>query len=314
MEVPKILPYHIEKNMNVSEKIEYYNVLRNYCTSLKKEKNNNPVQDIISHLYLPNFYSKKLEIYGEENIPKDNQTIFVCNHSNSHDIFSMYSILNRLNIGISIMVATDCLNPITTEIFRAANSTLLDRRNKEQSNKSIFEMASKIISGNNGTIFGEATWNLHPIKPMQSIKIGASRIALLSNSVIIPTILEYVEVPEIVSKEIKLYDKIIIYFGKPITINYNESLEIQTLKVEKEMAKMRKEIWINNNIKRDKIEDIDPSLYINHTYLKKFKAFGFSFDSEKENKFLHNKNEESVENEYHLDKEGNFVPGIILKK
>lgn len=316
MTIPEILPYHIEKEMSSSEKIEYYKKLREYCDSRKRQKSEKITlgQKAISELYLPNFYSNKLEIYGQENIPNDNNVIFVCNHSNSHDIFSMYSILNEVNIGTSVMVATDCLNPVTTAIFDAAGSTLLDRRNKEQANRSVLEMSSKILSGTSGTIFGEATWNLHPINPMQSIKIGPPRIALLSDSVIIPTILEYVEVPGKCNKELDLYSKVVICFGKPIEINYNDSLELQALKIEKEMAKIRQEIWKTYGVERTTIENIDPEIYVNHTYLKKFKAFGFKYDSEKESQFLHFSDGKPIENEYYIDENNNFVPGIILKK
>lgn len=313
---PDILSYRDEKKLSSSDKKEYYKSLRDYCFEISK-KNKSGIslgQKIISSLYMPSFYNSKLEIYGSENIPSNENVVFVCNHSNSHDIFSLYSIFSKVDISASVMVATDCLNPLSTTVFDIAGSTLFDRRSKEESKNSVLDMSSKILSGKSGAIFGEATWNLHPINPMHFIKVGAPRIALISDSVIVPMIMEYVENPSIYDKEIDLYNKIVIYFGKPIEINYEDSLEIQALKIQREMSRIRQEIWKNNGINRDSIDKIDPKLYVNHTYLKKFKAFGFQYDSEKESKFLYFPSGESVENEYHIDENGNFVPGITLKK
>lgn len=316
MNNPNIIPYHIEKNMPVDDRKKYYQKLRNLC--YEQSKNKSKVFSIgqkgISKLYLPEFYNKKLEIYGEENIPRKENIIFVCNHSNSHDIFSMYTILERINNPTSVMVATDCLNPATVEIFKFAGSTLFDRRNKKESNNSIFDMSSSILAGKSGTIFGEATWNLHPIKPMQSLKIGTPRIALISDSIVIPTILEYIEVPGKCKKEKDLYSKVIIYFGKPIEINFEESLEYQALKIEREMIEMRKNLWEKYGVSRRKISDVDPTIYVNHTYLKKYRAFGFEYDSQYESQFLRSQNDGLVENEYHISESGKFEPGLILKK
>lgn len=47
-------------------------------------------------------------------------------------------------------------------------------------------------------------------------------------------------------------------------------------------------------------------MYLNHLYLKKFKAFGFKYNSEWEAQFLLDK-----ENEYCMNENGEFVPGIL---
>lgn len=60
------------------------------------------------------------------------------------------------------------------------------------------------------------------------------------------------------------------------------------------------------------IEDIDPIMYVNHTYAKKIKALGFTFNSEVEQKYLLF-DSESRENKYRIDENGGFKPGIITK-
>ncbi len=46
---------------------------------------------------------------------------------------------------------------------------------------------------------------------MQQIKIGAAYISAISQTKIIPTIFEYVEVPDLVDKEKKIYIKNVLF-------------------------------------------------------------------------------------------------------
>lgn len=298
-------------NLSVSERKEYYNKLRNYCLSVKD--NQLKIGQELIYKFYPLLRNYKLEIEGIENIPKDSNVLFVVNHSNSHDIFTAYEVLSMLNRKGSVMVATDCLNPATTQIFNISNATLLDRRKKEDRSNSVYRFSKKILEGNDGVIFGESTWNLHPIKPMHNIKQGASKISAITQVPIIPTIFEYIETNDKVSKERDLIKKCIIRFGKPITINYNDNLILQSDLIRQNMVKNRTSIWSDNNIRRNLISDINPELYVNHTFLKKFDAFGFTYDSRKEQEYLLFLEGEPIENEYYINSEGKFVPGITEK-
>ena len=80
------------------------------------------------------------------------------------------------------------------------------------------------------------------------------------------------------------------------------------------MIRIRTKIWSDYMIKRASLKDIDPLMYLNHTYIKKFKAFGFTYDSAKEQEFLLFLNGEPKENEYTINSAGEFVPGITEKK
>lgn len=300
----------IEK-MTISEQKEYYERLRKECLLLK----NNQMsvgQELIHQLY-PLFRSYQLEIEGEENIPKDSKVIFVINHSNSHDIFTAYEVLSALQRKGSVMVATDCLNPVTEGIFNVSNATLLDRRKKEDRENSIMMLSKKILSGYDGVIFGESTWNLHPTLPMHHIKLGPSKISAITQVPIIPTIFEYVEKDGKFHSESQLYKKCIIRFGKPYMINFDDSFIHQTEEIRDDMSDIRKKIWSDYAIVKDSISDIDSDQYVNHTYLKKFKAFGFTYNSEREQEYLLFLNGEPVENEYHINSEGEFVPGFTQK-
>ena len=299
------------QNLSLLEQKKYYEKLREQCLFIRDNQFRFG-QNIIKNVY-PFLRQYKLEIQGEENVPNDSNALFLVNHSNSHDIFTAYEVLSCLKRRASVMVATDCLNSITTGIFNISNATLLDRRKKEDREKSVLALSKKILSGNDGVIFGESTWNLHPILPMHNIRKGATTISAITQVPIIPTIFEYIEEDGILKTEGQLYRKCFIRFGKPVMINYDENFIAQSNMIREEMIKIRRQIWGDYSIRRDCIGDIDPLIYINHTYLKKFKALGFTYDSGKEQEYLLFLENEKNENEYTIDVNGNFLPGITEK-
>lgn len=299
------------EKLSLLEQKEYYKQLREQCLFIRDNQFKFG-QDVIKYVY-PFLRKYKLQIEGEENIPKDSNAVFLVNHSNSHDIFTAYEVLSILERRASVMVATDCLNPITTEIFDISNATLLDRRKKEDRQNSVLALSKKILSGNDGVIFGESTWNLHPILPMHNIRKGTATVSAITQVPIIPTIFEYIEVDGILKTEGQLYSKCLIRFGKPIIINCEECFIAQSNQVREEMIKIRKQIWSDYGVRRNTLSDVDPLVYINHTYLKKFKALGFMYDSKKEQEFLLFLKDQLKENEYTIDHNGNFIAGITEK-
>lgn len=307
------LSNHELESFSIEKKREYFEALKAYCQGLEASSKKYYGQELISRIY-PLLRNYDLEIMGAENIPKNDTALFVCNHSNSHDIFTAYETLAQLKKKTSVLVASDCLSPFTKAIFTSANATMIDRNDKVSTTEGTYRIAKKILSGTYGFIFGEATWNLHPCLPMQHLKIGATKISAITDKTIIPTIFEYIEIPEILSKEEDLYSKCIICFGEPFAIKKEESLIKQTRQLKNIMENMRTGLWKKHGIKKDSIQDIDKQLYINHTYLKKFKALGFTYDSFKESQFIYRDSNSPFENEYHINESGEFSPGIIKKK
>ena len=296
---------------SISNKKDYYKRLREFCITLRDNQFNFG-QDLIKNIY-PLIRNYKIELEGLENIPKDTNVLFVANHSNSHDIFTAYEMFSMLERMGSVMVATDCLNPITTQIFNVSNATLLDRNNKKEREDSVFKLSKKIIEGNDGLIFGESTWNLHPTLPMHNIRNGVLKVSLISQVPIIPVIFEYIENDGIITSEKNLIKKCIIRFGETIFVNYNDILSSKSSDIRKYMTSMRKKIWSDYMIDRNSIENIDQMTYINHTYVKKFKSFGFEYNSRKEQEYLLFLDGEPKENEYTIDDKEKLVPGITEK-
>jgi len=303
----------IEK-LDEKSKKEYFDMLREYSNRLKTSNFGKEVsRKLISHI-APMLRNYDLDIIGEENLPSDPGAVFVCNHSNSHDFFTIHEVFNELKRPVTPFGADDCLDFFTLQLFKAGDVTLIDRGDKQSSLDGMMEFSKKIIDGKDGVIFSEGTWNLHPIKPAQPMKVGGTQTALIANTVIVPTVFEYVEVPDIVSKEKELYKRCIVAFGKPVIVRVEDNMFEKTKEVQTIIENMRLELWKKLNIKKTSIDDINKDVYLNHTYLKKFDAFGFEFDSEHEFQYLMKDKNGQYENEFCLDENGNFVPGITHKR
>lgn len=303
----------IEK-LDSFEKIKYYSQLRDYCKSTSSEAlSTNMFSKIISSIY-PILRNYDYSLQGLENIPKDFNALFVCNHSNSHDFFTALETFNELGSRVSIFSASDDLSFLVKNIFGFCDAVFVDREDKTSSEQSVINMSRNLVSGIPGVIFSETTWNIHPYKVMHQIKAGAVEIAAIAGVPIIPTIFEYVEVPEKCYKESELYKKCIVRFGEPIYIAQDKSLIQQTNLLQSRLEQERLKVWNQINLYKASLRDVNHELYLNHTYLKKFCAFAFQYDSETESKYLLSIDKNPVENEYHMDSNGNFVPGITTKE
>ena len=194
--------------------------------------------------------------------------IFAVNHSNSHDGPNIHRTLSKMGLTVSLLVATDALSQPLSYVFNGANSVGINRDSKESAYASAKEIIHRLYDGQYPIIFPETTWNLHPIKPMQGVKRGTVYMAATAGRCVIPTIMEYIEIPELFSKEKRIYKKCVIKFGDPLQIDQNESINMQSLELEKRMAQMRREIWIAEKVNRESLENINPEIYTNHTALK----------------------------------------------
>lgn len=308
-----ILPIKTVESMDIREKREYYQRIHNFCLEQKYEEYSSYIAKKMIAKLAPKLRNYYLEIHGERNIPRDDSAVFFCNHSNSHEFFTIHEVFNMLDRDVTPFGASDCLNFAALQLFKLGDVTLIDRASKESSSNGMLNFSKKIINGRDGVIFGETTWNLHPILPMQHMKTGGTNVAMITEKVVIPTIFEYVEVNDICEKEAELYSRCIVAFGKPVIVKREDSQIKKTIEIEQIMANMRRNIWKQLGIKRNSLDDINKEVYLNHTYLKKFDALGFTYDSEHEFQFMLNA-KNGVENEYCLDENGNFVPGITPKK
>lgn len=301
------------ERLSIEEREKYYQSLREYCSSIKVNIESKKIGKKILSLLAPNLRNYKLEIYGEENIPKEDSAVFICNHSNSHDFFTTQEVFNNIDRNVTTFAASDCLNFISLQMFKLGNVTLIDRGDKQSSLDGLMSFSNRLIAGQDGIIFSESTWNLHPVKPMQNLKTGGTQSAVIANKVIVPTVFEYVEVPDVVNKETELYTRCIVVFGKTITVKEGDNIIEKTKLVQTTLEEMRTNLWKKLGIRKTSLDDINKEVYLNHTYLKKFGGLGFEFDAEHEFPYMLGNSNLTVENEYTLNENNEFVPGITHK-
>lgn len=299
--------------MPTNERIQYFSSIRATCANRHVPKQTNSaimrwLGRIASKLRKYDF-----EISDYNNIPSDENVIFVCNHSNAHDYFTIFETFYLLKKKVSTFGAYDGLNWYSRLFARLGNSILFIRNDEKSKEKGILDFCSKIINGDNGFIFGEGTWNMHPTRPMQNIHAGVTEIALITDKKVVPVIFEYAEHEDDCKKEKDIYKKVLVSFGKPIIVSLNRGIFEQTDEIQKTMEQMRTSIWKKEGIRKEQLSAYDIDRYIKHTYLKKFKAFGFKYNTVLESQFLLGKGQ-IIENEYCKNSNGEFVPGIIEKK
>ncbi len=301
------------ESMSTSEKEEYFQMLRDYCLKLGDKYSQ---KITVTQRFMAKFGYKlrnfPLEITGQENAPKDG-CLVVCNHSNTHDAFVMAESLTSVGVPSTFLAAIEGLSPFELFLFKSARATMINRADKTSARTGHYDFIGKLMHGDTGVIFGESTWNLHPFKPMQNIKMGSVKAAVIADKPIVPMIMEYVENPGICAKEKELYNKCVVRFGKPISIDWRESLIEQNSSLQSVLENMRTAIWNETGTYRNSMDDVNPQVYVNHTWLKKFGSPLFDFDSASENKLIYVKHGEIMENEWHIDADGIFKPGIIQK-
>ena len=303
----------IEK-MSSIEKEKYYSSVREYCLSNKGtyKKRKKSVQKVIGKV-APIIRRYDFEVIGQQNIPNDEKVLFVANHSNAHDFFTMQEAFKTVGIEQTFLASNEDLSPLILSIFSACGGVLFDRKDKISAEQAFIDFTSNILHGMPGVIYAESTWNLHPFKPMHLIKAGAANIAAIAGVKIVPVIYEYVEVPVRCNKESKIFSKCIVKFCNPIGISRTDNMYKQTETIQRALEQNRLELWETIGIMKKSVSDIDQDIYLNHTYLKKFGGAG-EYDTLREMQYLLVKDQLSGENEYHRDKNENFLPGILTKE
>lgn len=106
------------ENMTPEGKINYFNILKEYAKQvvIKKSDRKNIYHRFVAKIapYLRNY---DFEVMGEENIPDDGKALFMCNHSNSHEFFTLHEAFDKIGYNISAFAASDGLNSVIKYIF-----------------------------------------------------------------------------------------------------------------------------------------------------------------------------------------------------
>lgn len=295
----------IEK-LSSDERIQYYQHVKDYCIAEIPLKSFSTIKRKLAYIISKFMRKYELEIRGTENIPANDSVIYVCNHSNSHDFFTLTETFVLINKKVTPLAAVDGLDWITRMIFDFGNTTFINRNDKKTAKAGELSLCKGLLNGISTIIFAESTWNLHPTKAMLPIKAGPVEIALITGKKIVPTIFEYIELDHECKKESELYSKCIVSFGEPITVNYSDSIFNQADMLQSKMEEMRHSLWKEFSVKKA-IEAIDRDLYMNHLLLKKNFMAVYAYDSKNEASFIRRVNG-VCENEFYIDEESRFVP------
>ncbi len=294
------------EQLSSDERIQYYQHVKDYCIAEIPLKSFSTIKRKLAYIISKFMRKYELEIRGTENVPVDDSVIYVCNHSNSHDFFTLTETFVKTNKKVMPLAAEDGLNWISQIMFSLGNTIFINRNDKKTKKAGELSLCKVLLNGISTIIFAESTWNLHPTKAMLPIKAGPVEIALITGKKIVPTIFEYIEADHECKKESELYSKCVVSFGEPITVNYSDSIFKQADVIQGKMEEMRHLIWEEFGVKKA-IDEIDRDLYMNHLLLKKKSMAGYSYDSKYEASFIRRVNG-VCENEFYIDEENRFVP------
>lgn len=124
----------------------------------------------------------KVEVIGEENIPKDRAVLFVCNHQSNFDIPLMITQIKGKK-GFIAKVETLKL-PIIRDWMKFMNCVFMDRSDIRQQVKSISEGVQILKSGHSMVIFPEGTRSADG--RLGEFKPGGMKLATKSGAPIVP--------------------------------------------------------------------------------------------------------------------------------
>jgi len=252
----------------------------------------------------PVLRSFPIEIRGDENLP-EGAAVYACNHSNTHDFFVMTEVFSRLGRPVTTLAAWDGLNLLSRIAFTLGNAVFVTRPDKNSRRAGFRKFCEGIRRGENGVIFPESTWNLHPVRPMLKLNAGFLRASIMEQVPVVPVILEYEEIADLCKKESELYTRCIVTFGTQFFPSAEEELYSQAEEVREIMSRMRTALREELGTRKASLEQIDPNVYLNHLDIKKNRAFGFIYHTEWESGFLLEK-----ENEYTLNSSGALIPAF----
>ena len=157
----------------------------------------------------------KLTVKGEENVPKDEPVLYICNHKSYFDIIITYSRCPRLTGYIS----KDTLGkvPLLNIWMKRLYCLFLDRKDIKQGLKTILTGIDYVKQGVSMCIFPEGTRNTSG-DTLLPFKAGSFKIAEKTNCAILPmAITNSADILENHFPKVKP-THVILQYGKPIYI------------------------------------------------------------------------------------------------
>ena len=128
----------------------------------------------------------KIEVYGKENIPKENGFIMYPNHQGMYDMLALIDVTDK---PLSVVAKKEVGNvPFLKQVFACINAKIMDREDIKQSLKVIIEVSKEVANGRNYVIFPEGTRSKNGNK-LGEFKGGSFKAATKVKCPIVPVAL-----------------------------------------------------------------------------------------------------------------------------
>ena len=128
----------------------------------------------------------KIEVYGKENIPKENGFIMYPNHQGMYDMLALIDVTDK---PLSVVAKKEVGNvPFLKQVFECINAKIMDREDIKQSLKVIIEVSKEVAKGRNYVIFPEGTRSKNGNK-LGEFKGGSFKAATKVKCPIVPVAL-----------------------------------------------------------------------------------------------------------------------------
>ncbi len=229
---------------------------------------------------------RKYEIdidYSNYPSSNDGGVIFACNHSNSHDFYTIQEVFIH---NVIVFAGSEGLDLPSRILFKLVGTVLIDRSNKPSCAKGVEHLIKHLHAGKNIVIFPEATWNIHPSKLLLPMKLGVIKIAQRSERPIVPVIFDYVECLSPCNNEMDIIEKCVVRFGTPIFVGKTDNHIDKLDELREQLATIRWNIWESGGL--FKREEIDVETFSAHDQLKCDNGmFGFQYDWQREEQFIY---------------------------
>lgn len=127
-----------------------------------------------------------IDVFGEENIPKENGFMFYPNHQGLYDVLA---IVEACDVPFSVVAKKEVGNiQFLKQVFACMKAFLIDREDIRQSMQVIINVTREVKNGRNYLIFPEGTRSKQGNHP-QEFKGGSFKAAMKAKCPIIPVAL-----------------------------------------------------------------------------------------------------------------------------
>lgn len=176
-----------------------------------------------------------IDVYGKENIPKENGFMFYPNHQGMYDVLA---IVEACSVPFSVVAKKEVGNiQFLKQVFACMKAYLIDRDDVRQSMQVIIDVSKEVASGRNYLIFAEGTRSKLGNK-LLDFKGGSFKAATKAKCPIVPVALINSFKP-FDTNSIKPVN-VEVHFLKPML--YEEYKDMKTTEIANEVKKRIAEV------------------------------------------------------------------------